>query len=254
MAKEKRAPAKGKKRGRLPTKRSINLVLIDEGKINPLQAILAVLAIIMLAGVFSKYMVIDRLAAMSAASAKVSRMQKDLDTTNKLLQEYGDVKDAYAHYTYDGMTNAEMNMVERTRVLDLVVSILPKIEPQHTEAHAKEFVGGLFRSAEATGNSAVDKARQNWLAELMAVLVPTPEYTISKWSVSDSILTVEVYGESLSRLNQLARQIDQSSIVDSCSITTANKKDPQKDEGVWARIVAYLQQPVEPEEEEVTQP
>lgn len=254
MAKEKSAPGKGKLRGKMPTKRSINLVLTNENKINPVKAILYSVLIIALAAVFSKYMVLDRLTAMDNADRKVARLQEDLNTTNKLLEGFGDVKDTYAHYTYDGMTKAEMNLVDRTRVLDLVVSILPKIEPQHTEAHAKQFVGGLFKNDVVTGNNSVDRARENYLADLMALLVPTPEYTINKWSVSEGILTVEVNGQSLARLNQLAKQIEQSRIVDSCSITTANKKETDKEDGVWARIIAYLQQPAEDEEEEVAEP
>ena len=50
-------------KGKLPTKRSINLVLVDENKINPLTAILGVLLIVVLAGAFSKFLVIDRLNA-----------------------------------------------------------------------------------------------------------------------------------------------------------------------------------------------
>ena len=46
------AKGKGVLKGKMPTKRSINLVLVDENKINPLTAILGILLILVLAVVF----------------------------------------------------------------------------------------------------------------------------------------------------------------------------------------------------------
>ena len=61
MAAKKTKPAQGKGKGKsllkgkMPTKRSIHLVLVDENKINPLTAILGVLLVLVLAAAFSGY-------------------------------------------------------------------------------------------------------------------------------------------------------------------------------------------------------
>ena len=100
--------------GRLPTKRSINLVLVDEKKINIPMTVLSIVLIVGLAFLFGKYLVADRLIAVSEAAAKVERLQADLDATMELLNGFGDVETTYAHYTMEGMSQAELSPVSHT--------------------------------------------------------------------------------------------------------------------------------------------
>lgn len=246
MAAKKIKPAKGKGvlKGKLPTKRSINLVLVDENKINPLTAILGILLIVVLAGVFSKFLVIDRLDAMSQAQGRVTRLQGDLDSAMDALDNIGDIGETYAHYTLEGMTAAELNQVDRVLVLALVDSILPVVEEGPSEEEIAGILKSMFRDAPATGNDALDTARQRARLDLLEQLVPVPEYIVNRWSLTDNLLTLEVNGQTLERLNELRRQIEKSPIVDSCAIMTANK-DARRNaqEGVWARFIVYLQRP-----------
>lgn len=185
MAAAKKAPAKGRKaskkalRGRMPVKRSINLILIDENKISISKAVPAVILIILLAALFSKFLVADRLIAMSRASGQASSVRSTLDQVTEALREYDGIEDTYAHMTYAGMTQEEMERVDRVKILELVATILPEGD------------------------------------------------TSKSWSVTGNVLTVEMTGSSLESLNELARQIEESPIVDSCVIATA-KKDEQK--------------------------
>ena len=246
MAAKSVKPNKGKGvlKGKLPTKRSINLVLVDENKINPLTAILGILLIVVLAGVFSKFLVIDRLDAMAQAQGRVSRLQGDLDSAMDALDNIGDIGETYAHYTLEGMTAAELNQVDRVLVLALVDSILPVVEEGPSEEEIAGILKSMFRDAPATGNDALDTARQRARLDLLEQLVPVPEYIVNRWSLTDNLLTLEVNGQTLERLNELRRQIEKSPIVDSCAIMTANK-DARRNaqEGVWARFIVYLQRP-----------
>ena len=169
------AKGKGVLKGKMPTKRSINLVLVDENKINPLTAILGILLILVLAAVFSKFLVIDRMNAMSQAQGRVTRLQGDLDSAMDALDNIGDVGDTYAHYTLEGMTAAELNLVDRTLVLALVDSILPVVEPGPTEEEIAAILQSMFRPAPATDNDALDTARQRARLDLLEQLVPVPE-------------------------------------------------------------------------------
>ena len=253
MSEQKRDSSAKKMRGRMPTKRSINLVVIDKNKINPLKAIPLVLLIVVLAAIFSKYMVIDRLAAVSAAEAKASRLQSDLDATNAMLDGFGEIEDTYAHYTMDGMTGAELGRVDRTQILQLVVDTLPVVEPRHTEEHVNRFLAGLFRPAPTTRNSALDAARQAWRLSLKSQLIPTPEYTVNSWSVRENTLTLQVGGQTLERLNRLARKIEENPIVNRCTISTANMAQGRRSsENVQANIIVYLQ--IAPKEEPTQAP
>ena len=190
----------------MPSKRSINLVQADENRISVWKAVPAILLIIALAALFSKYMVADRLIAVSRAQSATEQVRQNLGKALEKIDEFGPLEETYAHYTYADMTQAELDQVDRTEVLRLVGEILP--------------------AGEAT----------------------------KLWSVSGNVLTVEMSGSSLETLNQLAHQMEQDPIVDSCSITTANKNLLQQqlpEEDVWARFIVYLHQPAA---EEATEP
>lgn len=248
MAAKKTKPNKGKGKsvlkGRMPTKRTINLVLVDENKINPLMAILGILLIVVLAGAFSKFLIIDRISAVSRAQSRVTQLQRDLDSTMDALDNIGDIGETYAHYTLEGMTAAELNLVDRTLVLALVDSILPVVDPGPSEEEIAAILKSMFRDAPITDNDGLVDARQRERLDMLEQLVPVPEYIINRWSLTDNLLTVEVNGQTLERLNELRQQIERSPIVDSCAIVTANK-DARKaiQDGVWARFIVYLQKP-----------
>ena len=107
-------------RGKLPYKRSINLVTVNEKKINIPKAVVGILLIIGLAGTFSKVLVFDRLLDMNRVAGDVAQKRAELDQYNALLKNYDGIEDNYAHYTYAGMTNEEMSLVSRTKVMSLV--------------------------------------------------------------------------------------------------------------------------------------
>ena len=226
-------PGKGV-HGRLPTKRSINLVLVDEKKINIPMTVLSIVLIVGLAYLFGKYLVADRIIAVSEAAAKVERLQADLDATMELLNGFGDVETTYAHYTMEGMNQAELDLVDRVQVLDLVTSILPE-QPEAGEAEEEgeddEWFDDEDDELEDGGESEDDGE---------------PRYVIRSWSVSENVLTVEIGGPSLESLNLLAKSLEDNPIVNSCAITTANKDGQRQAAGeVLAKLIVYLQKPVE---------
>jgi len=65
-------------------------------------------------------------------------------------------------------------------------------------------------------------------------------------------LQVELTGKTLENLNKLARKVEESPIVDTCSLTTANKDSKARaltslESGVRGKFMIYLMQPVEEE-------
>ena len=248
MAAAKSRPAKGGKktiRGRMPVKRSINLVLVDENKISPLKAVIGIVLILALAALFGKFLVADRLAAVSTAKSRVSRLSDTLDDTKTQMAEFGKVEETYAHYTYAGMTKAELGLVDRTQIMALVGKVFESEARSMTpEEFEREFnkLMDMFKPENAPFN--MDEFMQK-LDELVIASEPI-ERTQKSWNVVDNLLTVEMTGESPEKLNELAREIASNPIVDTCTITTANKgtKDTAK-RGVWARLIIYLCQPPE---------
>ncbi len=201
--KEKKTKAKRKPknmRGRMPSKRSINLILINENRINPMLAIPGIVLIIVAAMLFSKFGVYDRIVAVSKAQGRVSQVESLLNSKMDEINKLSDVENTYAHYTIEGMTQDELDRVDRVSILNLVSRFLPK----------------------RTGLS-------------------------TSWSVSGNILTIEMNERDLRKLNDLARKMEKSPIVNYCSVSTVNmnKDNVKNSQTVRARLIVYLQQPPE---------
>jgi len=118
------AKAKKKQRGRMPTKRDINLAVVGEKKIKIGIAFPAILLILVGAVLFSKFLVIDRLAEVSAAEREVARLQDELDRGYEELADYAELADLYAHYTYSGMTDEEMARVSRVDAMSVIERVV----------------------------------------------------------------------------------------------------------------------------------
>ena len=111
-------------RASYPVKRSINLAIVGQKKINYKVLIPLLILIIALAATFSKFAVIDRLVAVSEAQAEENRLQNLLDSTLEEIDSYADLEDTYAHYTHSDMTEDELALADRTEVLELIDRIV----------------------------------------------------------------------------------------------------------------------------------
>ena len=248
--------AKGGKRGirgKLPVKRSINLILIDENRISPIKATLGVIVVLALAMVFAKYMVLDRINEVSAAQAKADRLRNQLDEALATVEGSDDIEEKYAHYSMAGMTQAELGLVDRTEILALVEEILPVDNIMVSVRKFNNRFSVLYNDIVTPKPEAEPMdadALRSRVMELFKAILPV-DGTTRNWSVSGNVATLNVEGSSLERLNQLAREIEQNPIVNSCSITTATKnrldrnKTNNANSAVQARFIVYLQQPAE---------
>ena len=115
---------KGSGRSKMPTKTSINLAIKDESGIKPQIAVPAVIIICILAALFGKFLVADRMIAASTQARQVAEMRSNLDAIYGKIADYEDVADVYAHYTYSGMTDEELERVDRVDVMNLIEKAL----------------------------------------------------------------------------------------------------------------------------------
>ncbi len=111
-------------RGKLPVKRSINLIGVGEKRIKVGVAIPAIILILIAAAALSKFGVVDRLIAVSEAEREVSRLRGELNDAYRTLEGYGELAEEYAHYTVTGMTNEELTRVDRGEVVELIQRVI----------------------------------------------------------------------------------------------------------------------------------
>lgn len=112
-----------------PTKDKINFAEID---ITPMKIEIvapAIVAIIIVACLLSKFLVVDRLIAYNKQAAEVASMESELQAAYDKIDSYSDMEEKYAHYTYSGMTPDEMALQDRVAVVELINKyILTKAE------------------------------------------------------------------------------------------------------------------------------
>lgn len=115
---------KAASRGKLPVKRSINLIGVGDKPIRVGVAIPAIILILLAAVALSKFAVVDRLIAVNNAEREVGRLRGELSDAYKTLESYGELSEEYAHYTVTGMTKEELTRVDRSQVVDLIQRVI----------------------------------------------------------------------------------------------------------------------------------
>ena len=105
---------------RIPTKRSINLALLNVKKINWFAAAPLILLIVAAAAAFAKFGVADQFAAVSRLRSEGDALQDEINALNEEIRSYGALNETYAHYTYSGMTEEELSRVDRVEAMELI--------------------------------------------------------------------------------------------------------------------------------------
>ncbi|MBR4702604.1 MAG: hypothetical protein IKO91_02060 [Oscillospiraceae bacterium] len=111
-------------RGKLPVKRSINLIGVGEKRIQMGVAVPAIILILLAAAALSKFGVVDRLIAVSDAEREVSLLRAELNDAYRTLEGYGELAEEYAHYTVSGMSREELSRVDRGKVVELIQRVI----------------------------------------------------------------------------------------------------------------------------------
>lgn len=114
---------------RLPGKRTINLAGAGKKKLDLRIAIPAIILIVAIAVLVSKFAVIDRFNELTAAENEVSAIRRQLDDGYKKIDSYGDLVELYAHYTYSDMTQEELARADRVVAMDMLSRlVMPELE------------------------------------------------------------------------------------------------------------------------------
>ena len=187
--------AKLKHRGQLPVKRSINLASLGEKPIKLSLAIPGIVLIILAAFLFSKFLVIDRLAEVNAAQGRVTSLQNRLDAGYRELTDYDDLVEQYAHYTYSGMTQEELERVDRADIINLIQRvILPDVGVASWSVSGNQLTVNMTAKTLEEINRMVQKLDQNELVEFSNILsaVSTEERRVEEKTTNGVLVrTVE---------------------------------------------------------------
>ncbi len=112
--------AKKISRGQLPSKKSIDLATVGAKPARVAISIPLLILIIVAALAIGKFAVLDRLNALSSAKAEVASLEQQLADGYAKIEEYGELTEEYAHYTFADMTEDELTRADRVAVLDMI--------------------------------------------------------------------------------------------------------------------------------------
>ncbi len=89
-----------KRKKKYPVKTSVNLLYRERSDISPLQAVLAVAVFSVLLALFTKFAVIDRLAASARALQEAEELEMKVAMLEQSNSDYDDVLREYQHYYF----------------------------------------------------------------------------------------------------------------------------------------------------------
>lgn len=108
----------------MPDKRSINFVTAGIKPTNWGRTAAVIVVGTALVLVAAKYAVLDRFQQVYEARTEVAEIQEQLTEAYRKLDQYKDISELYAHYTFSGMTAAELALADRVDVIEMIETVI----------------------------------------------------------------------------------------------------------------------------------
>lgn len=108
-----------KAKKKLPEKQTINLAMKEQTH-GPFQVVPLLLIVFSLALIFGKFAVADRLARVAAEQETLAALQRQIDDLTKQTADFETVREEYAKYSNNWMSDAERATVDRAQAVALV--------------------------------------------------------------------------------------------------------------------------------------
>lgn len=143
-----------KKQVTYPSKTTLNLAMKEKSQFAPGKLIPLLLVLAVLAGLFGKFAVADRLAKVDRAQAELSALQQQKSSLEAATADFEELSEKYARYSTGWMTEDEQAAVTRTEMLSLVENeLMPGSQVRRVSA------SGNILSVELSGVTLEDTSR-----------------------------------------------------------------------------------------------
>ena len=109
-----------KKQAAYPSKVTMNLAMKEKSQFAPGKLIPLLLLLVILAALFSKFAVADRLAKVDRAQAELNTLQQRKADLETAAAGYEELSEKYARYSIGWMTEDEQAAVTRLEMLSLI--------------------------------------------------------------------------------------------------------------------------------------
>ncbi len=161
---------KAASRGRMPTKRTINLAKYDTKKTNWWLAIPGIIIILILAFLFGKFAVADPLAKLAYEEGRAASLQRQVNEGYEKIDSFGDLTEEYAHYTYSHMTPEELERVDRGEILRMLQRvILPQATVTGWNVKGNQMTVNISADSLQELNELAEKLREEEIVEFCSI-------------------------------------------------------------------------------------
>ena len=142
-----------KKQTVYPSKVTLNLAMREKSQFSPGKLIPLLLILVVLAALFGKFAVADRLSKMDSAQAELLSLQLRKASLEEAVVGYDELSERYARYSVGWMTEDEQAAVSRMEMISLVEKeLMPGSRVRQISA------GGNILSVELSGVTLEDTA------------------------------------------------------------------------------------------------
>ena len=132
----------------------MNLAMKEKSQFAPGKLIPLLLVLAVLAGLFGKFAVADRLAKVDRAQAELSALQQQKSSLEAATADFEELSEKYARYSTGWMTEDEQAAVTRAEMLSLIeIELMPGSRVQRMSA------SGNILSVELSGVTLEDTSR-----------------------------------------------------------------------------------------------
>ena len=183
-----------KRKGKLPVKRVIDLAEVGQKKFDTGKAVIGIAIIIAVAAVFSIFGVAGRYAKLFAAQAAAADTERRLNAAYDTLAGYEVTKEEYAHYTFENMTEEELDQVERADVLKLLdEKVLGKCQMEYWSVSGNVLKVKIVGSTLSEVNDILRGLNESELVSYSTVSTASKEEKTDLQSVTSVTADIEVY-------------------------------------------------------------
>ena len=134
-----------------PSKQYLNLAVKEKNGIDAKVAIPAIIAVLVLVGLFAKFAIMDRFAKVEAAQTELTNLKLERSVINAKLEDYDATVEEYKKYSVSWMDDIEKALVLKTDMIDLINSEILK----NSETRSISISGNTI-SAQLVGLSLTD--------------------------------------------------------------------------------------------------
>lgn len=115
---------KSKKKGDAPLKTYINFAEVRKEKTTNWKLLLpGLVVVVLLAYVFSRFLVVAMFERAEYAKKEIDQMQLSIDNNLKIIGESNNINDTFYHYTWSDMSDEEKDRIPRVEIMDLLKEI-----------------------------------------------------------------------------------------------------------------------------------